>query len=237
MEPALTIAPATTRFIFEPGFPRGRYVDAVTGAAVPWSTIRNVLDETLVSAGVTVRSLSQRLQAGQINLATWQREMEREIKSIHLASTALQRGGFQNMSQSNFGFVGNLLFNPNGSLEAGTAGQYAFLRRFAEEIASGLPLDGNFIRRSDQYVKAGRQTYHIVETREMQAVGFTEERFILAPVDSCRTSPKRLGCIERADAEWEVIGKLPNIGGCTCHQNCQCGKEYRNADGLVWRPT
>ncbi len=246
MEPALIIAPTATssRFAWEPGVPRGRYRDLVTGRFVSEQTIRVVLDQTLTSAAGTVRSLSDNLRAGRINLATWHLGMEQASKSIHLVSASLQMGGFQNMSQANYGAVGNILFNPSGSLEAGTAGEYAYLLRFAEQIEKEqIPLDGNFIRRAMGYVERGRTTFHRFERDLMKERGFDEAGRLRVPGDSCETAEgkgDRQGCVELGGLSLGTIKYVPIddvvlIGMAVCFHNCRCRIFYRNSGtGEVW---
>ena len=245
MEPVVLIPPTglDLRFVYDRRFPRGRFRDTITGQVVSWDTVRRTLDDTLERAGDDVQALSGRLQRREITLADWQRGMERSIKSVHLASAALEKGGFQNMTPADYGRVGRLLFNPNGAREDGSWGQYQYLRRFAGQIEQGLPLDGNFLRRADQYVQAGRQTYHRMLVLDMQEREFTETRFVLNPADHCtdkegrRQRPPRRGCVERARAGWHTAGQWPGIGGMACHQNDRCDQEFRNPKtGQTWKP-
>lgn len=246
MEPALVIAADPSgRFVFDARFPRGRFRDARTGRFVTWTAVRMILDETLESARLDVRALSERLRAGQITLQEWQRDMERQIKTAHLAAYALERGGLQNMTQADYGRLGGLLFNPGGSLEGGTAGQYAYLRRFARQIERGLPLDGNFLRRTDQYVKAARKTYHTAERQEMVSKGFDEAARLRFPGDSCSTTEsdgQRQGCIELGGLDAGSLDFVPiedvvMIGDAVCHANCRCQLLYRNSrTGEVFNP-
>ncbi len=245
MEPALVISATATsnRFAFVGVFPRGRYRDLKNGQFVSWATIRTVLDDTLDNANATVRQLSQQLQARQIPLAEWQRGVEREIKSAHLAAAALQMGGLQNMSQAHYGLVGNILFNPSGSLANGTAGEYAYLRQFAEQIENGRTLDGNFIRRAMGYVTRARTTFHRFEWQAMRAAGFDEAGRLRVPGDSCRSAEGRgfregcveLGSLSLGTIRYGPIDEVVLIGGAVCWHNCRCRIFYRNsATGQVW---
>jgi len=183
-----------------------------------------------------------RLRDGQITLAEWQRSMERDIKSAHLTAYAMQRGGWQNMTQADYGRVGRLLYNPNATDDKGTWGQYQFLRDYARHMEKA-PITGSERSRTRLYARAARMTYHKAETLWAGSMGFTEEAYILNPADHCtdqdgaRQSPPRRGCTERARAGWNPIGTWPNIGEMACHSNDRCSKEYRSpTTGQTWKP-
>lgn len=246
--PAPIAAPAAfgsgvSRYAWDERFPRGRFRDRLTGRIVSWETVRKALDRVLDGAVRETGALSRRLQAREITLSEWQRRMERAIKQVHLASAALEKGGWQRMSPADYGRVGRLLYNPNATDDRATWGQYQHLRLFAGQIEGGLVLDGRFLRRTGQYMQAGRQTFHRLLERDMAARGFTQTRFLLNPADHCtdeegrRQSPPRRGCVERADASWHTVGEWPGIGQAACHMNDRCDQAFRNPEtGQVWNP-
>ena len=241
MEPALVRPPRALggRYVWDARLPKGRFRDTTTGRFVSWDAVRSVLDQTLASAEDGLLREAARLQSGEINLAEFQRFFEPEIKRIHLASYALERGGWAQMTQSDYGRLGRILFNPNATSDPNTWGQYQFARRLFEQVADGSqPLDGRFLSRVSLYVKAGRKTYHRAETLYMVQAGYTEERYLLNPADHCTDKDGPLGgCVERAEASWQPVGTYGNIGELNCRANCKCSKQYRNpGTGLVFDP-
>ena len=143
-------------------------------------------------------------------MSQWQLAMRDAIKDIHLASGSLARGGWKQMSQSDFGRVGNEL-----------RFQYAKLNQFARQISNGLPLDGRFVRRAVLYAQAGRVSYTSALTQEMALRGMNEEKSVLAAADHCSE------CLSEAAKGWVEIGTLINIGERICKSNCRCHKEFR----------
>jgi hypothetical protein len=248
MEPALAIpAPRSARVSYtwdgRLNHGRGGFRSEATGRAVAWAEVRAALDRTLDSAAKEMASLSAQLQDGRLSLAEWQQRMSAEVKSAHVTAYVLQRGGWQQMSPADYGRIGRALYNPNGKPDGVGAeawGEYQYLRRMAEEIATGKQrLDGTLLRRARQYAQAGRHTYHRAQEAALAALGFDEARYVLNPADHCQDDPARgtMGCVTRAGMEWQPLGVLPRIGETTCNRNDRCDAEYRNSTtGTVFSP-
>lgn len=159
---------------------------------------------------------SQRLREGAISLQDWQRTMMRETKSIHLYSAAAAKGGWAKMDFADYGRMGPAVRS-----------QYGYLDRFSRQIASGeAPMDGRLIQRTRLYAQSGRSSYHIMEARDKAARGFTHERNLLAPVESCGD------CIAETDRDWVPIGTLIPVGQRQCVSNCACTIEYGPGSAL-----
>lgn len=189
-----------------------RYI-ASNGRFVPDSMVRAELDKALQTSQKNMRELSQSLRAGKTTLADWQTGMMAEIKAVHTNSAALSKGGWGQMTQADYGRVGQQIRT-----------QYDYLRNFANQIASGEQrLDGVFLRRADMYFEAGRGTYHEFERREMSIRGFDEEANILEP-----TARHCNGCLEQTARGWVPVGSLIRIGSRDCLTRCRCRIQYRN---------
>lgn len=193
----------------------GRYTEPKSGRFVSRVAVRDALDAAIDNSSKQVRALTEQLRAGTVSLADWQLGMAREVKSAHLASAALAKGGWAEMSPADFGRVGPLVKE-----------QYRFLAGFAADVASGKQrLDGTLPRRAEMYIQAGRGTYHVIEQREQRGRGMTEERNILYPGDSCE------GCLAEEARGWVGIGELVPIGARICLTRCRCSINYRAGDG------
>lgn len=190
-----------------------QYIDKSTGRFVGRQVIRVQLDKVVDASGEAMRGLSQQLRDGAIDLADWQMGMMQQIKITHLAGAAMQRGGWQQMTQADFGRVGQIVRR-----------EYGFLRDFAEQIASGKQkLDGNVLRRSTQFGQAGRETYYQFWGLEGDRRGFDEERSILNPADHCSE------CVEQDAKGFQPRGQMVPIGQRICRKNCRCSQELRNS--------
>jgi len=187
-----------------------RYVNA-SGRFVKRAEVVNALEAVTQGAKGEMTNLSKRLAGKQISLADWQVGMRGHIKAVHNAQAAIAKGGWAQMTPSDWGRVGSI-----------TKKQYAFLQNFALEIESGKqPLNGNFLRRAGMYADASRGTAADVSRIEAQKDGLTEERRIRFPGDSCPT------CISQAELGWQPIGTLNRIGDSECRTNCRCEFDFR----------
>lgn len=203
-----------------PGLPQyewnqqaGRYVDATTKRFVAWEAVGNQYDKAIKASGDVMRGYAQQLRDGQISLDEWQAAMMGQIKITHLSAMILQKGGVNQLTQSDYGRVGQVI-----------RGEYDYLRNFAKEIASGKQrLDGTLLRRAEMYGQAGRPNYFRFHDLDKKDRGFDEERSVLNPADHC------IECVSEADKGWQPIGSIIPIGQRICRVNCKCDKEYRNS--------
>lgn len=195
-------------FTFDPA--AGRYRDQ-SGALVPDTAIRRALDHVITGSAQRMREMSQALLDGTQSLASWQLRMMGEIKSAHLVASTLATGGWAQMDQSDFGFVGQRIRS-----------QYAFLRSFAADIASGRqPWNGTIAARSELYAEAARQTHRAAVQREAIGRGVDQERNVLGIADHCT------GCLDATAEGWVDVGSLPPPGARQCMARCHCFIDYR----------
>jgi hypothetical protein len=190
-----------------------QYSDRKTGRFVGRQVIRNQLDNVIDASSQVMRAISQQLRDGDIGLAEWQIQMMQQIKTTHLAGAAMQRGGWQQMTQADFGRVGQIVRR-----------EYDFLRTFAEQIANGeQKLDGTLARRAGLYGQQGRPTYLVFWDSTAAQRGFDEERSILQPAEHCTE------CVSEAAKGFQPIGQMISIGSRICRSNDKCLKEFRNS--------
>lgn len=182
------------------------------GRFVPRTAVRQVLDETIDSAGFDMRADAAALQAGKINLVEWQLRMERNIKAIHTSSVAAASGGWAQVDPAGWSAAAvRIRF------------EYARLDDFARDIANGLPLDGRFLVRAASYAGAGSRTYERVLRRADLATGrVIAERRLLHSLHPC------ISCVAYEAMGWQEPGVLPDIGeDCLCEGFCRCSFERK----------
>lgn len=191
-----------------------RYYDLDTGVFVSKTVIRDSLENLMDLSALKMDALSEKLQAGTISLADWQSGMMQQIKAAHVASSALANGGWAQMTQSDWGYVGSLIKE-----------QYQYLRNFSQQIANGTqPLDGRFMVRTDLYGDAANGTYSQMIRRSMVSEGYDEGRRVLeAGADHCDD------CLEYANDGWMPIDEVPEIGDSQCQVRCRCEIVYRKS--------
>lgn len=189
----------------------GRYRDATTGRFIANQAVRDAVD-AVVDAGTTqIVALTRQLQAGTLDLATWQLDAMNIIKVEHVAAGIAAHGGREHMAPADYGWIGSRIKE-----------QYAYLRNFAEEIASGQQaLDGRLLVRAELYGQAARGTYEELRRRDQRARAVDHERRIRHSSDSCTT------CVEQAAKGWQPLGTLNTIGQSECRTRCRCTFDYR----------
>lgn len=181
------------------------------GRAVPVETVRQGIEQVIARSGERVRALSARVASGNLDLATWQTSMVSELKALHVATATVAHGGQAQMSQADYGWTGQRLRT-----------QYAYLRDFAEQIASGRqPLDGRVLSRAALYSEAARGTFEDMGARDQRRGGMQEERWLRRASESCG------GCVDRAGQGWQPVGTLPAWGTQPCRVRCKCSRQFR----------
>ena len=152
--------------------------------------------------------LGQRRAEG-MNTAEWRLAVQGVLKDSHIASAALSKGGFENLTKQDLGFIGSRL-----------RGQYDFLSKFALDTRPGA-FDGRDMARLAQYGNgAVRGTGSAILRRE-NADG--EELNVTSGGASCDE------CSALEAQGWVAAGSLPEIGERTCAGNCNCSIETRAA--------
>lgn len=185
----------------------GRYRDE-RGRFVASSTVRRELDRYLDTAD-PAKALATSLRNREISLADWELGMRRHVKNVHLSSIALERGGWANMRPSDYGRAGQIIRE-----------QYAYLKRFAGEIASGTQkLDGRLTVRAKLYSRAGRETFYRSKHANLNE-GIDMVRSIRHARDSC-------GDCVRLEGKWFKVGDPAYLipGRRQCSKNCRCSEE------------
>ena len=188
----------------------GRYRDTRTGRFVPAATVRRELDVYIDASDDAARALTKALRNRELSLADWELAMRREIKRTHLNAIALERGGWSNLRPADFGRVGQIIRE-----------QYAYLRRFAQQIADGTQkLDGRAEVRAQLYTSAGRSSWYASHDANMSAT-VTHHGSIRTKRDSCWQ------CID-LDGRVFKIGDPAFVepGRRICNHRCGCYKRY-----------
>lgn len=212
-------SPLTPQFEFDDA--TGQYRHIRSGRFVSGELARSALDDYYDAKAEYAIKISEQLRNREISFATWQGEFERTLAKIHLVSIAQARGGWHRMTSADYGRAGQLYKQEL----IGIKGQHRGLRGLVADMQKGKPLDGHWMQRIQQYVQAGRHSFHVAETIEMERRGADEECSIRAVTDSCDE------CIEQEDLKWQKIKskRIKQPGDRRCKRRCKCRKKYRNS--------
>ena len=188
---------------------RGRYRDA-SGRLVPDAQVRSALDVVLRAQAEHMRDLTRQLQGGTLTLGDWQRQMMQSVKHSHLIGTSLAGGGWQQMTQADFGWAGQRIRS-----------QYAYLDRFARDVAAGRQSLTGAPARAEMYADAARTTHRAASRRLARRMGREQERNVLGVADHCA------GCLAQNARGWVDLGELVPPGLRQCRARCHCSLRFR----------
>jgi hypothetical protein len=209
---------AVARSLFTWNAGAKRYRDA-RGRFVPRETVRRAIDTAIDGTRLEMLAASEALRAGG-SLDVWLVQMREAVKDANLYSAAAARGGWAQMTPADFGRVGRAVRD-----------QYAYLDRFAADIADGLTLDGGFLYRASTYAASGRKLYHAIERDEMLELGAVQEHNVEDPSAEHCTGAN--SCEAETARGWVAVGALKPIGERKCRGGCKCRIEYRDEAGEI----
>ncbi|MDR3634336.1 MAG: S49 family peptidase [Isosphaeraceae bacterium] len=190
--------------------PNARQYRAESGRFVSRKDVKAALSAVIDATVDDVRRVSEQLQRGKIEIADWQLEMERSLKTIHTAATAIATGGWIQAMPVDWAECGRRLKD-----------EYGHLRDFAVELENGLPPDGRFLARAVSYARAAHGTYEVIGRRLALGGGAVWAKRTRHALHSCER------CIEYEDRGWVPASTLPAPSTeCECGSNCQCTAEY-----------
>jgi hypothetical protein len=193
-----------------------RYRDAA-GTVVPEEVVRTLIEQLAEDGKAYLQTVTARYLAGDSTLSEWYSDMRAGVKGIHVAAGVLAGGGYANMNQSGWGYIGRMV-----------QVQYQYLTGFAAELRAQA--EGNLKERAagqlqvraGMYADAAFGSYQQMTRRGYANAGYKEERRVLDPgAEHCRD------CERAARAGWSALGSLPRIGDSDCLTNCRCRFEYR----------
>lgn len=127
---------------------RNQYQDATTGKFIAQSRVRSLMQRFENKQKETVRAISDRLSNGEISIQRWVFEMRQAIKDAYVVQYTVGKGGYDNMSQADWGRVGGILRQ-----------QYQYLNNFAAEAARGDLTPRQIAARAGLYIDSSTQAF------------------------------------------------------------------------------
>jgi hypothetical protein len=137
--------------------------------------------------------------------------MAQEIRTTQAIAHATAKGGWQQMTKSDWGKVGNEVKQ-----------QLKYLNNLAVDIERGkVPLDGRLSARADLYPQAARNTHARVEQNSRVDNGQKKVRNVLGAADHCDD------CLEETAKGWQPLDEISMPGERQCLSRCKCHLEYK----------
>jgi hypothetical protein len=173
---------------------------------------------------VTLEQLAEALKAGTITLSEWTAAMRDNIRAESIVAMELAKGGRDNVTPSDWGYVGSQ-----------TKKYYDLLDQFAADIQSDPAkwLNGrNLNARMALYGQIGYSALEDDLGREKLKGGFTEEMSVLDKTPGVvHCSDGEPNCVDESNKGWQPIGTLAKIGERQCRSHDRCSMRYRKPDG------
>ena len=195
----------------------GRYRSLASGRIVSRSTISKLLDRSIAQREDRIHSHVTAAIEGRISPNTFAMLETRLIKRQALQSAALAKGGWDRLTQKDYGRVGALL-----------RVQYAKIAGMAEQIKQG------------NISIAQAQNWTSRYMGEIRALALRTERENQPPPKAGKTRLERrlLGQAEHCDdcvtyyqMGWQPAGTLPVPGeGTVCDGSCRCTLQQKDVD-------
>lgn len=187
-----------------------RYRDKSSGKFISQTRVRELTKKRIVQAAEDTQVIGDLLAQGKITVPTWEAATRDAIKQLHIQQYLLGIGGKQNMSQQDYGILGNAIQK-----------QYEFLNNFAKELTTQGMSEAQFKARLNLYLNASRSSFERAQLESHRRSGYLWEKRLRTKTESCNP------CIEYAARGWQPIGTLPEpTQQCDCRANCGCYKIY-----------
>lgn len=199
-----------------------RYIDS-KGRFVPQSHVLDALEDQIIVAQKRMNNIAMKLVNGEIDLADAQLLGMDEIKIVNTASAALAKGGWAQMTPSDWGLTGRIIRDEYKEFETflnkvttSRVPENGKIRLFKLD---GSP-NGQFLKQFDQFAQGGIKSFNDILRTEASARGATHE---LRTLDN---KAQHCNCCIKEAGHPEKIGTLRSIGDCTCQNNCRCKKTF-----------
>lgn len=188
-----------------------QYRDNRTGRFLSTEQAKGLLEKQIEAISKDVGTIGDLLTRDLISLQTWESETAQALKTLHIQSYVLGKGGMRQMEDSDY-----------RNLTTKLQFQFQKLRGFSQDIVTDGMSQAQFKARLELYTSAARASYE--NGRRAAHDSNWLERRILSGTNHCDP------CIGHAARSWQPKGTLPGIGeDCDCMARCNCSFEFMTA--------
>lgn len=189
-----------------------RYRDSARGQFVSRTRINGLLEQQVNGAEQRLGNIVQGLYNKEMSAGYAQTLMRDEIRRVTLASSALGKGGIEQLEFRDYGRAGSQLRDT-----------YARMTNLVNGIARGEVTLPQALRRIEGYTLEARNHFFAAQREAARQTGRQfEERRTLHARESCPD------CIRYAALGWVAQGTLPMIGEQSqCNKYCRCSLDSR----------
>lgn len=180
------------------------------------NVVRDLIDKKIDEEKQKLRDYSPRIKAQEIGVYG---DVGKTLKNLHILEAAKARDGFENISNSDLGTIGNQLkkqYYQGVGLDGKPYG-IKFLIADAPNLS-----EAQISNRLRMYGESAQVSGSALNQNFKMLNGATQSRRILGKTDNhCKE------CLQYAAMGWQPIGTLPlPKTKCTCRSNCLCDIVY-----------
>jgi hypothetical protein len=189
-----------------------RYRNTASGRFISAATVRQLRDDFVTSRKEAVADLADQLAAGDLTVQDWLRAMRAEVQAANLGEFVFGRGGVNAMAADDIDAVSRAV-----------EGQFAYLQRFAEQLANGDLTAAQVAARAQLYAAAARQAFE-----RGRAAAFGNPPLPTYPTvgSECRANCRCEWSIRETDTAWECTWVLDTSGTDNCETCRERAREY-----------
>jgi hypothetical protein len=199
-------------FAFDPKTQRFRYTSGIfAGKFVSRADVQEIIENGIKRLKTDIKTVTELLLNNKISVSTWESTMAEIIKKGDTQSYLAGKGGKYIFKSRDKGIVGKAL-----------AEEYAYLRRFSQEIKNGNLSSSQIKDRANKYGDSFYKFYERGRAESHKEAGFRWEKWIIGAYNNVCPD-----CIAYSLSGWQLIGHFPSIGVATaCKMRCRCHKDY-----------
>lgn len=177
------------------------------GKVISRAATRAKIDKLTAHISKEAAKIGDRYSKGRIGIAGFESEMRTLLKSAHIISASVGRGGRDRMTQSDWAKVGNRLKK-----------EYSYLSLFSRKLQRGTLSKAYTANRAKLYASSVVMSYHETVHKEATQNSVSDVKVRLV-------QNSKEGCVEcNADAArgWVNVEDLDEIGTRICQNFCLC---------------
>lgn len=175
------------------------------GRRIPIDEVRREVDKLVKVVGRKARTIGQRYTDGKITLVEFEIEMRELLKSAHIVSASIGKGGRARMDQAAWGRVGARL-----------KGEYGYLAKFARNLEKGTVAKAYSPNRAKRYASGVVMSYHDSVRQEYSSTGPIQVRLITNSLEGCEE------CAADESRGWVDVDDMAELGTRECGNFCLC---------------
>lgn len=189
-----------------------QYRDNRSGKFLSTEQAKGLIEKQIGLISKDIGTIGDLLAGDLISVATWEQETAAALKTLHIQSYVLGRGGMRQMGDNDYRNISDKL-----------RFQFQKLRGFSQDIVNEGMSEAQFKARLELYTNAARSSYENGR-RAAHGEGWLERR-LLGGTNNCDP------CLTYSARGWLAVGTLPGIGdACDCMSRCRCSFEFSSTN-------